>query len=459
MNRITFPDKFIWGTATASYQIEGAWNEDGKGLSIWDVFAHNPSNIADGSNGDIACDHYHRYEEDIDIMDKLHYDAYRFSISWPRIFPQGKGQINEKGVDFYDRLIDLLLKKGIKPFVTIFHWDLPFELQKNGGFLDRNISDYFADYVSFLIKKFGDRVEYWITLNEPYIFSVLGHFTGEHAPGIKSLPSFFISTHNLLLSHGKGVIAAKSINNKIKIGITNNNSPIVHIKEILGEELSLKDIKAKKFANAIFNTMYLDPIFYGKYPSEVVSFIKLFNKKLCLGKDLEIISQKIDFLGVNNYSRTVIKTIKNPLFKFKVEDPVGKDWAKDLTEMKWEIVPDAFYDILKFLWENYCKKANIPIFVTENGAAFDDKVENGKINDYRRIEYLKNYIKSMKKLMDEGGDIRGYFVWSFMDNFEWAHGKKKRFGLVYIDYETQNRIIKESGYWYSKLCKEHGFID
>lgn len=459
MNRISFPDSFLWGTATASYQIEGAWNEDGKGLSIWDVFAHNPKNISDGSNGDIACDHYHKYEEDIELMSNLHYDAYRFSIAWARIFPSGKGEINQKGVDFYDRLIDLLLKKGIIPFVTIFHWDLPYELQKEGGFLNSEISNYYADYTAFLIKKYGDRVKYWITLNEPYIFSVLGHFTGEHAPGIKSLPAFFVSTHNLLLSHGKGVIAAKGINDKIKIGITNNNSPVVHIKEILNQEMKSKDIKAKNFANSIFNTMYLDPIFYGKYPKEVSFFIKLFNKKISLEKDLKIINQKIDFLGVNNYSRTVIKTIPNPIFKFQIEGAENKEWAKELTEMKWEIVPESFYDILKYLWENYCKKANIPIYVTENGAAFKDIVEGNKVNDIKRVNFLKSYIKYMKKAMDEGVDVRGYFVWSFIDNFEWAHGKTKRFGLVYTDYETQKRIIKESGYWYSKLCKEHGFIE
>ena len=459
MNWINFPKDFIWGTATASYQIEGAYNEDEKGLSIWDDFSHKKGKIIDGTNGDIACDHYHRYIEDINLMSNLGYDAYRFSIAWTRIFPDGKGHINQKGVDYYNRLIDFLLEKKIKPFVTIFHWDLPLKLQEEGGFLNSDISNYYSDYVSFLIKTFGDRVENWITFNEPFIFAILGHLTGEHAPGMKSIKAFFKVTHNLLLSHGKGVIAARSVNNKIKIGITNNHSPIVHIKEILGGDLNKNDIKAKNFANAIFNTMYLDPIFNGKYPKETNFYVKFFNKKNNIDDDLKIINQKIDFFGLNHYSRTVIANSINPILKIKVISPVGKTWAKELTEMKWEIVPESFYDILKFIWDNYCKKNNTPIYVTENGAAFNDTVNNGNINDEKRIDYLKKYIKSMKKAMNDGVDVKGYFVWTFLDNFEWAHGKTKRFGLVYTDYETQKRIIKQSGYWYSKLCTEHGFIE
>jgi beta-glucosidase len=415
MSVVSFPKSFRFGTATASYQIEGAWNEDGKGLSIWDNFTHKKGKILDKSNGDIACDHYHLYKDDFKLMKKLNFKNYRFSISWPRIIPDGKVSINQKGIDFYKKLVDEMLKNKIEPFVTLYHWDLPQSLQDKGGWYNPDTSKYFADYVGIIVKELKDKVTYWATFNEPSVIFILGHVTGEHAPGYKNLFRAFLVPHNLLMAHGFAVQQIRSISKKLKAGIVNNFTTFY--------PYSPKDIKSADIANSYSVRLFMDTIFKKKYPDLIEKRIHFFNKNI-KQEDFDVISTPIDYEGVR------------------------------FTDMGWEIYPDAFYDLLMKIKNEY---GNPEVFVTENGAAFKDNLVKGKINDIERIDYLKKYIQAMNKALKEGANIKGYFVWSFMDNFEWAFGYTKRFGVVYVDYTTQERIVKESGLWYSRLCRDYKF--
>ncbi|MGC8765951.1 MAG: GH1 family beta-glucosidase [Brevinematia bacterium] len=443
MSKIRFPDGFLWGTATSSYQIEGAWNEDGKGLSNWDVFSHKKGKIKDNTTGDVACDHYHLYKEDVKLMKELGYKAYRFSISWPRIFPEGKGKVNQKGIDFYKRLVEELIKADIVPFATLYHWDLPLELEKKGEWYKRELAFYYADYVERIVKELKDGVTYWITLNEPIVTYFMAHIFGAHPPAHKKPFKSLIIPHNLLLAHGLAVERIRNISPRLKVGITN---AFMMAYPATNDE---NDIKATEKAKDYMLRLFMDPIYKAKYPQafEKNRFF-LWKVEKYLEEDLKIISQKTDFLGVNYYTRLLIKHSKNPFTGFM---PIqAKYTGIKLTDMGWEVYPEGFYDLFMTIKNEY---NNPRVYVTENGAAYKDEVKNGTVEDNERLEYIKSHILSMYKAVKEGADIRGYFVWSFMDNFEWNEGLSKRFGLVYVDYQTQKRIVKKSGYWYGEISK------
>ncbi len=448
MSEIVFPEGFLWGTATSSYQIEGAYNEDGKGLSNWDVFSHKPGKIKDGTTGDVACDHYHRYEEDIKLMKELGYKAYRFSISWPRIYPEGKGKINEKGLDFYKRLTDKLLENNIIPFPTIYHWDMPYVIEKKGGWYKRETAFYLADYAETVINALKDKIKFWITLNEPIVVYLLAHVLGEHPPAHKKFIKSLIIPHHLLLSHGLIVERIRAISSGLMTGITN---AFIAAYPSTNDE---GDILATEKAKDYMYRLFMDPIYKGKYPE---SFEKNIFFKLKVGKylegDLKLISQKTDFLGVNYYTRLLIKRSSAPFIKFipiRAKYPGIKN-----TDMGWEVYPEGLYDLLISIKKDY---NNPVIYITENGAAYKDEVVNGEVIDNERLEYIKQHLIAVKKAIDDGVNLKGYFVWSFMDNFEWVEGLSKRFGLVYVDYTTQKRIVKKSGYWYGEVAKKNKII-
>ncbi len=439
-----FPENFIWGCATSSYQIEGAAYEDGRGETIWDVFCRVPGNVVNNDTGDIACDHYHRFKEDINIIKSLGIKAYRFSISWARILPQGKGKINQKGIDFYNKLIDTLLENNIIPFITLYHWDLPYELNLIGGWKNREIANYFAEYARIISDKFSDRVKYFITLNEPLCIVNKGYKIGEHAPGEKITQKYVnYVMHNLYIAHGLAVISLKeNAKQNIKVGIAHN--PVFFIPY---DETDQTDIESAKKAFYDYACWWLDPLFKKKYPEKLWNGIYKSARPVILQNDMEIIGQPLDFLGLNIYSGFPVKS-KNNGYKIY--------WNPDgyqRTEMNWLITPSVIYWALRFVSEIY-KPAEI--YVTENGAAFDDKLEDNKVKDIKRIEFLKGYIESLHKAVDEGINVKGYFLWSLMDNFEWEYGYSKRFGIVYIDYKNNlKRIIKDSGYWYKQLIERN----
>ncbi|MCX7679850.1 MAG: GH1 family beta-glucosidase [Spirochaetes bacterium] len=442
MTAIKFPKGFLWGTATSAYQIEGAWNEDGKGPSIWDDFTHKGGKVHNNETGDVACDHYHRYKEDVMLIKKLRCKAYRFSISWPRILPEGRGRVNQKGIDFYKKLVDELRKRNIEPFVTLYHWDLPLALEKQGGWTKRFISDAFEEYTHVIVRALKDSVVYWMTLNEPLIIYGAGYFVGVHAPGYKSFMKAVKVIHNLLLSHAKSYRCIKSIAPNAKVGIVNASSPVFGETE--------KDAKAAQLAEAFTQRIFLDPIFKGKYPELIEKKLRMVNWDI-KGDDFALIKNTADFLGVNNYTRMVVKKSILPVPGFTIVQPK----SANVTAMGWEIYPEGIYRLCTWIRDEY---GNPPVYITENGAAFDDVVnKKGEIRDEKRIEFLKSYLMYVHKAIQEGCNVKGYFVWSLMDNFEWAEGYSKRFGIVYVDYPTQKRIIKESGKWYAKVCRSNGF--
>jgi len=436
IRRSDFPKNFYFGTATASYQIEGAVDEDGKGPSIWDVFSHTPGKTFNGNTGDIACDHYHRYKEDIQIMKDIGLNAYRFSISWPRIMPDGKN-INQKGIDFYNRLVDELLEADITPFVTLYHWDLPYALQENGGWLNPDIAMYFRAYATFMFDELGDRVKHWITLNEPWCSSFLGYFTGEHAPGHQNLQEAIFAAHNLLRAHGYAVQSFREEVKDGEVGLTN-----VTMKVEPGDSKPESFLVAG-LVDKIVNAWFHDPVVFGKYPEEAVK--NYLERGIQVpSQDLEVISSPIDFFGVNYYTRTLVAYDENSPLGFSY---VQGDLPK--TEMGWEIYPQGLFETLVNLKERY----KLPLYITENGMAGPDKVENGRVKDTYRIEYLEKHFESALSAIEAGVDLRGYFTWSLMDNFEWAHGYSKRFGIVYVDYATQKRILKDSALWLKDFIK------
>ena len=433
MSKLLFPRDFLWGAATAAYQIEGAWNEDGKGESIWDRFCHTPGKITNGDSGDGACDHYHRYPEDIALMRHLGLKAYRFSISWPRVLPDGFGHINPAGLEFYDRLVDGLLAANIEPFVTLHHWDYPQVLHEKGGWVNRDNLPYFADFASLMVKRLGDRVLRWVTLNEPDDIAENGYGGGEHAPGVKNdWKTAYQVTHNLMVAHGLAVQAIRSVNSSIEVGIVLGS---------WGVEPATDDPKDVAAAELIWNSQriaYLHPIFRGQYHSAMIDAVGDNFPEIKSG-DMALISQKLDFVGINNYSRTLVSAQG-------IISPVP---GSEYTEMGWEVCAPAFRWMLNRINKDYTLP---PIFITENGAAFLDIVTaDGKIHDERRLDYLRQHISQMRLAMEDGVDIRGYFVWSLLDNFEWGHGYTKRFGIIHVDFENQKRTVKDSGEWYRRV--------
>lgn len=441
------PDKFLWGAATASYQIEGAAREDGRGESIWDRFCRTPGKVLNADNGDVACDHYHRTAEDVDLMKHLGLMAYRFSISWPRIQPTGSGAVNAAGLDFYDRLVDALLAENIVPFVTLYHWDLPQTLQDRGGWANREIVEQFRAYADIVSRRLGDRVRHWITHNEPWCAAYLGYYNGAHAPGIQDLESTLRAAHHLLLSHGRAVPVLRANSAPgAEVGITLN----ADCKDPASD--SDADRRAAERADAIGNRWFLDPLFLGRYPDVLLG--NRYDLVPVQPGDLEEIGVPLDFLGVNNYSRAVIRA---GAAMDGSDDSVVSPPASQYTAMGWEVAPDAFRRLLVRLQRDYNPAA---LYVTENGAAFDDRLESdGEVRDIDRRNYVRAYLAAARQAVAEGVRLRGYFYWSLLDNFEWAYGYSKRFGITYVDYATQKRTIKQSGHWYARVIKANGAVD
>jgi beta-glucosidase len=435
MAKDTFPSDFIWGAATASYQIEGAAFEDGRGESVWDRFSATPGKVRGGDSGAVACDFYHRYRDDIRLMKDLGLDAFRFSISWPRVIPEGRGAVNPAGLDFYDRLVDELLANDIEPFATLFHWDTPQSLEDAGGWPVRPTAEAFADYAEAVVARLGDRVRRWMTHNEPWVHAWIGHAWGEHAPGRTSEADAVAAAHHLLLSHGWAVEAIRRAAPDAQVGI------VLNLAHAYPASDSPEDEAAAWRVDGEGNRWFLDPIFRGSYPADLLDRNELVAPVLHDG-DLETIAAPIDFLGVNNYFRFVVGAGPNgPQF---VANPEAQH-----TDMGWEVHPDGLYKLLVRVANDYAPPA---IYVTENGAAFGDvRVHDGAVHDPERTAYLETYIDAVGRATAEGAPVKGYFVWSFLDNFEWGHGYSKRFGIVYIDYPTLERVPKDSFYWYRDL--------
>jgi len=451
MNKIIFPDGFIWGAATASYQIEGAWNEDGKGESIWDIASHTPGKIKNGDKGDIACDHYHRYKEDVQLMKKLGLNAYRFSISWPRIFPSGTGKVNQKGLLFYDKLINELLANEIEPVVTLYHWDLPVSLQKIGGWESLEVVEAYVDYATCIFNHFGDRVKMWITFNEPMVFT-LG-FYAEGFFGERNVRGGIMATQYVNVAHAKAVEAYRlSPYSDGKIGITLDLSPVYPKTD------SSLDKMAVTIVDGVTNRLFLDPVLKASYPRDILRIFKdIFNLPPIPKEDLQLLKNNpIDFLGINNYFCERVHAEK-PGDLIDIEALLKKEKieGREYSEMGWEVYPEGLYDLLMRVDKDY----NHPIiYITENGMACkDDKIINGIVQDDDRLSYLKRYFAAAHQAIRDGVNLKGYFVWSLMDNFEWLEGYSKRFGLIRIDYKTQERIWKKSAHWYRNVIAENGF--
>jgi len=441
---LNFPPDFRWGAATSAYQIEGAWDEDGKGPSIWDAFCRQPGRIRDGTSGEIATDHYHRWEEDVSIMVELGLQAYRFSISWPRVMPTGKKQINAAGLDFYDRLVDRLLSQGIEPYITLYHWDLPLALQEQGGWPARDTAFYFAEYAGLVAKQLGDRVTCWITHNEPFVAAVIGYITGDHAPGIQDPVAGFQAVHHLLLAHGLAVEALRaSASRPLKVGITLNLNPVHPASD------SEADQRAAGRFDGMLNRMFLDPLFLARYPADIEELIGPAFPRVQQG-DLEHIATPIDFMGVNYYTRSVVRYAENfPIIQATQVQPEGSEYSQ-----MWEIYPPGLYELLVRVWNDY---RPTDIFITENGVPVPDGLDaDGRVRDERRIRYLHRHLVQAHRAIADGVPLRGYFVWSLLDNFEWTAGYTMRFGLVYVNYETLERTIKDSGRWYARVIQENG---
>ena len=447
-----FAKDFVWGAATSSYQIEGTGRDSGKGQNIWDVFTKEPGRVYEGHTGDIACDHYHRFREDVAYMKELGLKGYRFSIDWSRVLPEGTGKVNEKGIDFYNALIDELLEQGLEPYITLYHWELPYEIYKRGGWMNPEIVEWFGQYARLVAERFSDRVKYFFTLNEPQCFVGLGFLQGCHAPGVKApLRDTFEMAHNALKAHGRAVQMLRAYGKQnVQIGYAPTSGMCYPEKE------TPKDIEAARKAlfalpddlsNWTWNvSWWSDPVILGKYPEEGM---KKYEKYLPVitDEDMKLISQPIDFYGQNIYNGRCIRmgTDGRPE---EVRRPAG--FPKTATN--WPVTPEALYWGPKFLYERYRK----PIYITENGMACHDTVsQDGKVHDPNRIDFLARYLKNLKRAAEEI-DIRGYFQWSLMDNFEWDKGYAERFGIIYVDFETQERIWKDSAYWYRDLIHRNG---
>ena len=441
---LTFPDGFVWGAATAAYQIEGAWNEDGKGESIWDRFSHTPGNVRHNDNGDVACDHYHRWRDDIRLMQRLGLPAYRFSTAWARILPAGRGAVNQAGLDFYSRLVDGLLEAGITPYVTLYHWDLPQALQDAGGWPVRGTAEAFVEYTQVLSRHLGDRVKHWITHNEPAVVALLGYYTGAHAPGEKDLGRALAASHHLLLSHGWAVPVLRRESPGARVGIAHIVSPV---EPATG---AAADRDAARRYDGTFNRWYLEPLYRGRYPEDVIAdhvrrgHLPAGPLPFLKDGDLAAIAVPTDFLGVNYYSRSVIAAGPDG-------EPVGvpQGSRESRTEMGWEVWPRGLTDALVRLARDYAVRE---LVVTENGAAFADQPDAaGHVADTRRVAYFRTHLEAALDALDQGVPLTGYYAWSLLDNFEWGQGYTKRFGLYRVDFTTQRRTAKDSASFFREL--------
>ncbi|MBI4674564.1 MAG: beta-glucosidase [Chloroflexi bacterium] len=432
MKGLSFPSGFVWGAATAAYQIEGAWNEEGKGESIWDRFSHTRGKVLNGDTGDMACDHYHRYREDLKLLRDLNLRAYRFSTSWARILPQG-GAVNSRGLDFYERLVDTLLEFEIEPYLTLYHWDLPQALQERGGWGNRDIVGQFADYATIVAKRLGDRVKNWMTLNEPWVIAFMGHRSGEHAPGLRDEKLALQVAHHLLVAHGAAVDALRANTRAARVGIVINLLPV----ETLHDTEQERALAEQNWQSD--SAWFLDPIFRGSYPAAIWQAYGAKQPRTLPG-DMAQIARQLDFWGINYYSRHVVGIN-------------GRVPGSEYTAMGWEVNAPALERMLVRLNHEYQLP---PILITENGAAFADQyADDGSVQDPRRIAYLYTHLEATARAMAQGVNVRGYFVWSLLDNFEWAYGYGKRFGIVYVDYTTQKRVLKDSAKWYAQTVSEN----
>ena len=444
MNDPQFPAQFLWGTATASYQIEGAAGEDGRGVSIWDTFSKTPGRVVDGDTGDVACDHYHHWRDDVALLKSLNCKVYRFSIAWARIYPTGRGAVNEAGLQFYSSLVDELLANGITPYITLYHWDLPQTLQDEGGWKQRGIIDDFVNYAETVVQALGDRVKHWITLNEPWVFSWLGYVFGVHAPGeTAEVPTPALqAAHHALIAHGKTVERIRTIVPDAQVGITLNLS---HVDPAT---MRPTDLEAATRYDGLHNRWFLDPVFRGHYPSDMLELWEEHLPQIEPG-DMALINAPIDFLGINYYTRSVIQHDGSvPLLQAAGINPPG-----EYTEMGWEVYPQGLYALLKRLYSDYRPNA---IYITENGAAFADTLtDDGQVHDERRTAYLRGHFDAASHAIRDGVPLVGYFVWSLLDNFEWSFGYSKRFGIVYVDFATQKRYPKDSATYFAEVAAAH----
>ncbi|MBN1303541.1 MAG: beta-glucosidase [Anaerolineales bacterium] len=446
---LSFPDSFIWGASTASYQIEGAVKEDGRGKSIWDHFSHTPGNIQNGDTGDAACDHYHRWEEDLALLQRMEVKAYRFSIAWPRILPDGNGPANQPGLDFYSRLIDALLEADILPYVTLYHWDLPQVLQEQGGWARRSTADAFVNYADIVSRALGDRVKSWATHNEPACITWNGHRYGDHAPGIKDLRTALQVSHHLLLSHGLAVPVLKQNSPSAETGIVLNTCWDVPASK------SQADRDLARLHEGLYSRWFSDPLYGFGYPNDICQDLGIAPEEMSWIKDgdMHIISVPCDYLGINYYNRKIHRDAasENNLPQEVFEKQAGKD---NWTDMGWENYPEGIYNVLLRTTYRYQPHK---LYIMENGCSYNDGPgPDGKVHDIHRINYLKTHIAVCQQAVEAGAPLAGYFVWSFMDNFEWGRGYSQRFGLVHIDYENLVRTPKDSFFWYSQLCHHNG---
>jgi beta-glucosidase len=445
-----FPDGFLWGAATAAYQIEGAAREGGRAPSVWDDFSHTPGAVAHGHTGDVACDHYHRVESDVAMMAELGIRAYRFSIAWPRVQPDGRGRLNDTGVAWYSKLVDLLLDHDIVPNATLFHWDLPSALEGGGGFRDRDTPKRFADYAALMVRHLGDRVSMWATFNEPWCYAYLGHAAGRHAPGLTDDRAAVTVAHHELLGHGWAVEAMRAERNDLGIGIVINPSPIRSEGTPPASEDALRRI------DGIHNRWWFDGVLDGAYPADVLDDFGPLADAVEEGDEAQI-AQPIDWIGINYYFDILVRgtgsddTSERIRAYPTVDDVTDSPIRPNHTDMGWPITPEGFTELLIRLKDDY---PNLPpVYITENGCAYDDPVVDGRCADPRRIEYLDLNLRAVRDAIDAGVDVRGYFQWSLMDNFEWAHGYDKRFGLVHVDFDTLERTPKDSAFWYRDVIR------
>lgn len=442
MTIFQFPQDFKWGTATAAYQIEGAHLEDGRGLSIWDTFSHTPGKVFNGDNGDIACDSYHRYKEDVQLIKELGINTYRFSISWPRIIPDGDGEINVKGLEYYHNFVDELIENGIEPFCTLYHWDLPQALQDIGGWENRRTVDAFVKYSEVMFREFGGKIKFWLTFNEPWCIAFLSNLIGAHAPGNRDLQTALNVAHGVLVAHGKSVQKFRELGIEGQIGIAPNTEWAVPYSK------SKEDQEVCDRAIAIFLDWFLDPIYKGEYPQFMVEWFEKQGAVVPIQDgDMEIIAQPIDLLGLNYYTMGVLRY--NPDGDILHAEVI--DMGLNVTDIGWPVESRGLYEVLHYLQ----KYGNNDIYITENGACINDEVENDSVQDHRRISYLKQHIAQIHRAINDGLHIKGYMAWSLLDNFEWAEGYRMRFGLVHVNYRTLVRTPKESFYWYQNVVKNN----
>ncbi|HNP70502.1 MAG TPA: GH1 family beta-glucosidase [Kouleothrix sp.] len=452
MPKLTFPSDFLWGAATSSYQIEGASEEDGRGESIWDRFSHTPGKIADGSTGDVACDHYHRWREDVALLKELGVKSYRFSVAWPRIQPTGRGPANQAGLDFYSRLVDALLEQGIQPAATLYHWDLPQALQNEGGWPARATAEAFAEYADIVSRALGDRVKLWMTHNEPWCAAFLSHQIGEHAPGWKDWPAALAACHHLLLSHGWAVPVIRRNSPGASVGIVLNPSPGYPASP------SAADADAYRWHDGYMNRWFLDPLYGRRYPADMLAdhvaagYLPASGPEWLRDGDLEAIAVPTDFLGVNYYTREVLRSSRVPEEQ-NAPRTVVRAPREEWTEMGWEVYPSGLYDLLMRITTDY----RVPkLYITENGASYSDAPgADGRVRDERRRRYVHEHLAAAHRAIEHGAPLAGYYIWSLMDNFEWAFGYRQRFGITWVDFATQQRTLKDSALWYQQVVAEN----